>query len=328
MLKEFRHIIFLVFVLFIGGSVGYSLIEKWNFFDSLYMTIITISTTGFKEIKPLSDAGKIFTMIVIVFGMSILFYAIGNLNIAIFEKHIFRDKKMQKNISNLENHYIICGFGRMGKKIAQELDKRSKVFVIIERDEESLKQCKKYLYIKGDATEDENLINAGIAKAMGLVCVLSDDIANVFSTLSARGLNSDLKIISRAEEESSKGKLLKAGASRVMLPYEIGGFRIAQALLKPNVVDYVDEIFSRSDIGLEIEEIKLAEGSEIIGKTVAESAIRSNLNVIIIGIYRSEGELIYNPQSQTKLNLNDTLIVIGRIEELKKLQRIANHYEL
>jgi voltage-gated potassium channel len=231
---------------------------------------------------------------------------------------------MQKKINQLSDHYIICGFGRMGKKIAQELHKRHRPFVVVEKDIDPSEQNKNYRFINGDATEDQDLMQAGIGKAKGLVTVLSSDIANTFTTLSARGLNPGLKIIARAEEESSKEKLLKAGADRVILPYEIGGFRITQALLKPTVVDYIDEVFSRSDIGLEIEEAKIQDGSELIDKTIADSGIRNEFNIIIVGIYRAVGSLIYNPRPETRLKLHDNLIVIGEIDELSKFQDIAN----
>ena len=297
MLKEFKNILVLVFLLFIGGTIGYSLLEGWAFLDSLYMTVITLSTTGFQELYPLSVSGRILTMVLIIIGISILFYALSEINSVLFKGKFFQEKKMQKKINQLEDHYIICGFGRMGKKIAQELHKRNKQFVVIEKEMENLDQSENGCYIHGDATEDEVLLKAGIEKAKGLVSVLSTDIANTFTTLSARGLNAMLKIIARAEEESSKEKLLKAGANRVILPYEIGGFRITQALLKPTVVDYIDEVFSRSDIGLEIEEVKIMEGSPLIEKTLAESEIRNAFNIIIIGIYRQDGDLIYNPRS-------------------------------
>ena len=223
----------------------------------------------------------------------------------------------------MENHYIICGFGRMGKKIAHELEKRNKSFVIIEKEPEILDQ-RDYSFIYGDATEDEILFKAGIEGAIGLVAVLSSDIANTFTVLTARGINPNLKIIARAEEENSKNKLLSAGANRVILPYEIGGFRISQALLKPTVVDYIDEVFSRSEIGLEIEEIKISERSKLIDTTIEDSKIRSRFNTIIVGIYRATGGLIYNPKSETDLQSGDNLIVIGEINELEKLRGIAD----
>jgi len=324
MIKRYSQILFLILLLFIGGSTGYYFIEGWSFLDALYMTVITLSTTGYKEVYPLSPIGRILTMLLIILGMSVLFYALRELNLFIFEGKYFRDRKMQKKISELEDHYIICGFGRMGKKIVQELHKRNKPFVIIEIEIENPELYHNYRFLHGDATEDESLIKAGIKKARGLVSVLSTDIANTFTTLSARGLNPDLKIIARAEEESSKEKLMKAGASRVILPYEIGGFRIMQALLKPTVVDYIDEVFSRSDIGLEIEEIKISTASILINKSIAQSDIRSAFNTIIVGIYRTEGELIYNPRPDIQLQQGDNLIVIGEREKLNKLQEIAN----
>jgi voltage-gated potassium channel len=328
MFREFRYLLLIILFLFLSGSIGYSILEGWDLFDAIYMTIITLSTTGFQEIRPMSGAGRIFTMILIVFGISILFYVLGRLNVAIFEGNLFRGRKMQRKINNLENHYIICGFGRIGKKICQELERRNKHFVIIENDKERVELCKEYLHIYGDGTEDENLLNAGIERAWGLVSVLESDVQNVFAVLSARGLNGKLKIIARAEEESSREKLLKAGADRVILPSEIGGFRITQALLKPTVLEYFDELFSRSELGLEIEEIKISEGASIIDKSLAESGIRGKLNIIIIGIYREGGEWIYNPRSETKLHLDDTLIVIGETNELQQLQEITKDFSL
>jgi voltage-gated potassium channel len=257
-------------------------------------------------------------------GISIFLYALREFNFLLFEGKFFQERKMQKKISQLENHYIICGFGRMGKKIAQELYKRNTSFVILEKEFENPELPENYQYIFGDATEDENLINAGIKKAKGLVSVLSSDIANTFTTLSARGLNPSIKIIARAEEERSKEKLIRAGADRVVLPYEIGGYRITQALLRPTVVDFIDEVSLRSQLGLEIEEVKVFEGSKLINKSIAESEIRSEFNTIIIGIYRASGKLIYNPRSDTMIEPGDNLIVIGEREKLDKLQEKAN----
>lgn len=324
MSKEIKRVLLLVIILLFLGITGYSLIEDWNLLDSLYMTVITLSTTGYKEIYPLSIGGRILTMILIIFGITVFLYALREFNILLFEGKFFQERKMEKKINQLENHYIICGYGRMGKKIVQELYKRKTPFVVIEKEEEHPEPADNYFYISGDATEDENLIKAGINKAKGLVSVLSTDIANTFTTLSARGLNSSLKIIARAEEESSKEKLLKAGADRVVLPYEIGGYRITQALLRPTVVDFIDEVFLRSHLGLEIEEVKVFEGSKLINISIAESEIRSEFNTIIVGIYRLSGKLIYNPRSDTMIEKGDNLIVIGEREKLDKLQEKAN----
>ena len=328
MLKEFKHIILFISLLFILGTIGYYFLEDWDFLDALYMTVITLSTTGYSEVKDLSLVGRIFTMILIIFGISGLFYALGNLNIVLFEKNFFRNRAMQKKMKKITDHYIICGYGRMGHKIALELHTLKKPFVIIEKDSEQLGylDSKEYIYIEGDAAEDNILIKAGIGNAKGLVAVLSTDVANVFTTLSARGLNPNLKIIARAEEETSREKLIKAGANRVVLPYEIGGFRIAQALLRPVVIDYFDEIFYRSDFNLRIDEVEILPKSSLINKTLAESGIRSELDVIVVAIYRSDKQFIYNPGFNSKLNVNDTLIVIGKNQDLKKLRKIAKSH--
>ena len=324
MTKEIKRILFLVTLLFLIGIFGYSFLEGWSFLDSLYMTVITLSTTGYKEVSPLSDTGRVLTMILIIFGITIFLYSLREINLLLFEGKYFQERKMQKKIKQLDNHYIICGYGRMGKKIAQELYSRKTSFVVLEKEIEIPEQLEGYQYIYGDATEDENLVKAGIMKAKGLVAVLSSDIANTFTTLSARGLNSSLTIIARAEEESSKEKLLKAGADRVVLPYEIGGYRITQALLRPTVVDFIDEVYFQTDLGLEIEEIKIVGNSNLIGKSLAESKIRDDFNTIIVGIYRSSGKLIYNPGSETMIEAKDNLIVIGERIKLEKLQEKAN----
>lgn len=319
-----KSIIF-VLVLFIGGTAGYSILEGWSIFDSLYMTIITLSTTGFKEFHPLSAAGRIFTIFLIIFGISFLFYALGKINIAIFEEQIFKRGKMQKEIDKLKDHYIICGHGKMGDFITSELYSKNISFIIIEKDEGHIEHIKdkKYLFIQGDATEDDVLLSAKIDSAKGLVAVLNNDVLNVYATLTARGLNENLKIIARADEDSSRQKLIKAGADKVILPYEIGGFRITQALLKPTVVEYIDGLFSLPDLGLEIEEIRIGENSKLIGKTLANSGLRGKLNVIILSIYRKNGDLIYNPTSDIMIEAGDTLVVIGEISELKILEEIS-----
>jgi len=324
MTRQYKQVFILILILFIGGTLGYYFLEGWSFLDSFYMNVITLSTTGYKEVYPLSQSGRVLTMVLIIFGISVLFYALRELNLFIFEGKYFQERKMQKKLNQLQDHYFICGFGRMGKKIVQELHKRNKPFVVIEKDVEMLDQHSEFKFLQGDATEDEDLLRAGIKRARGLVSVLSTDIANTFTTLSARGLNPDLKIIARAEEESTKEKLIKAGANRVVLPYEIGGFRIMQALLKPTVVDYIDEVFSRSHIGLEIGEVKILDGSRLIGKNIGDSQIRSTFNTIIVGIYRIDSDLIYNPRPDIVLQSQDNLIVIGESDQLEKLQEIAH----
>ena len=327
MVKTLKQSILYIILLFVFGTLGYSIIEGWEIFDSLYMTVITLSTTGFKEFQPMSLAGRIFTMFLIITGVSFLFYALGKVNYVIFEEQIFRRGKMQKQLKSMKNHYIICGHGRMGEKIASELYSRKKSFVVIEKDEDHVLNAKEknYAYIQGDATEDDILISAGIKDAVGLVAVLSDDIANVYATLTARELNDKLKIIVRADSESSRQKLLKAGADSVILPYELSGFRMSQALLKPKVIDYMDELFSLPDLGLQIEEIYIGKNSKLLGKTLANSGLRGKLNVIILSIYREDGKLIYNPTSDTEIQSGDTLVVIGEISELKTLEEIADY---
>ncbi|HFE65312.1 MAG TPA: potassium channel protein [Caldithrix sp.] len=311
-------------VIFIG-SLGYMLIEKWNFFDALYMTIISITTTGYQEVHPLSNPGKLFTLFVIVTGVGTIAYAGGRVIQFFVEAYVFRRRRMTKKLNQLRNHYIICGYGRMGKRICQELAKQQAPFVVIENHPAEIENlgATDYLFVEGDATDDEVLRQAGIMFARGLVAVLPTEAENVFTTLSAKVLNSKIFVVSRAVEEKTESKLLKAGANRVVKPYEIGGHRMAQVLLRPGVVDFIDIIARDRKFDLSIEEIVVAEKSTLAGQTLAESPTRRELNIIVVAISRQDGKFTYNPGSQTVIQANDKLIVIGEEKNIQKLRTIA-----
>jgi voltage-gated potassium channel len=232
---------------------------------------------------------------------------------------------MEKRIKLLKNHYIVCGFGRMGKKICEELHTYKKPFTVIEKDKIQIDHLREldYLYIEGDATVDEVLLSAGAHDAKGLVAVLSTEAENVFTVLSARVLNPKIFIVSRAIEEENESKLLKAGANRVVKPYEIGGFRMAQVLLRPGVVDFIDIIARDRRIDLHIEEIDVLAGSSLVGHKLSEAPIRNKLNIIIIAIFRSDGKVIYNPQSNVVIEENNKLMVIGEERNIEELIKIA-----
>ena len=232
---------------------------------------------------------------------------------------------MTKQLQLLNNHYIVCGFGRMGKKICEELEANNASFVVIEKDNREIENLKEqnYLFIEGDATEDEVLLQAGIKQAKGLVAVLPTEAENVFTTLSARVLNQKVFIVSRAVEEETESKLIKAGANRVVKPYEIGGHRMTQVLLRPGVVDFIDIIAREKRFALQIEEIDVKQGSSLVGKILAESTIRNKLNIIIVAIFRSDGQVVYNPQSNEVISENSKLIVIGEDKNIRELIRIG-----
>ena len=325
--KQVKIAALILFGVVIFASVGYMLIEDWNFLDALYMTIISITTTGYKEVQPLSEEGKIFTILVIIFGVSTLAYIGGRVVQLLIETYVFRRRRMEKKLSTFRNHYIICGFGRMGKKICTGLMENDAPFVVIEKDFSEIENLTNlnYAFVNGDATEDDILFQAGIKHAKGLVAVLPTEAENVFTTLSSRVLNPEIFIVSLAVEEETESKLMKAGANRVVKPYEIGGYRMTQVLLRPGVVDFIDIIARRKRIELHSEEIEIKKGSSLIGKTLAESPIRNKLNIIIVAIFKEDGSVIYNPQSDAVILDKNKLIVIGEEKNIKELIKIASN---
>ncbi|MEJ2537636.1 MAG: potassium channel protein [Calditrichia bacterium] len=307
------------------GSLGYMIIEGWNLLDSVYMTIISITTTGYREVYPLSQLGKMFTLLIIILGVVTIAYAGGRLAQLFVESYLFRRRKMVKQLSTLENHYIICGYGRMGKKICQELEENKAKFVVIEKNPTEIEnlRIKDYLFVEGDATDDDILTQAGIKKAKGMVAVLHTEAENVFTTLSSRALHPKIFIVARAVEEETESKLLKAGANRVVKPYEIGGHRMTQVLLRPGVVDFIDIIAREKRIDLHIEEIEVKDGSILVGQTLAQSPIRNKLNIIIVAIFQADGKVTYNPQSNTVIQKDNKLIVIGEEKNIQQLITMA-----
>ncbi len=320
------HVGFLIILsLIIIGTVGFMLIEGWHILDAFYMTIITISTTGFKEIYPLSETGRMFTTFLIVFGVGALAYTGGRAVQFLVERELLRRGRMSRRINTLKNHFIVCGYGRMGKSICEELQHAGAPFLVVDNNRETIAELieKKYIFLEGDATQDDVLIKAGIHNARGLVAVLPTDAENVFATLSAKVLNPEVFVVTRAVEEETESKLIKAGANRVIKPYEIGGSRMAQVLLRPGVVDFIDIVARGQGIDLSMEEIYLNSHSPLIGKTLSNSPIRRDLNIIIVSIFRKDGKVIYNPGHSTKLQEGDRLIAIGEKENLQKLNSLC-----
>lgn len=318
-------ILFLLGVI-LFGSFGYMILEGWDFFDALYMTIISITTTGYSEVHPLSPAGRILTLLVIVVGVITIAYIGGRVAQFFVERYVFRRRRMLKKLNALRAHYIICGFGRMGKKICTELKENRADFAVIEKNPDEIENLKElnYVYVEGDATDDEALQQAGIRNAKGLVAVLPTEAENVFTTLSARELNREIFIVARAVEEETESKLLRAGANRVVKPYVIGGHRMAQVLLRPGVVDFIDIIARERRIDLSIEEIEVMKGSSLVGQTLAESPIRNKLNIIIVAISPAGGQVVYNPQSKARIQAGDKLIVIGEENNIEQLKSLAS----
>ncbi len=308
------------------GTFGYMAIEGWGFLDSLYMTVTTVTTVGYREIHDLSHSGIVFTILLIVGGVGTMLYALGAGARVILEGElgkIYGRKKLEKKIRELSGHYIICGYGRMGKIIAKELKGEGARFVVIEKDPSLSEEKDEHLIVMGDATRDIVLKAAGIERAKGLISVLPSDAENLFVVLSARGLNAKLLIVARAVEEDSEQKLLRAGASKVISPYHIGGLRMAHTVLKPTVVDFIEFATKSGNIELQMQEITIQEGSRLIGLTLEGCGMGRELGGIIVAIKQSTGETRFNPSYRSTLNAGDTLLALGEVSKLKAIEDMA-----
>jgi voltage-gated potassium channel len=301
-------------------------IEGWNFLDALYMTIITLTTVGYGEVHRLSTQGRIFNIFLMVGGVGTVFYALSTGARVVLEgelQEVFGRKRLKKKIKELNRHYIICGYGRMGRIICRELKAKGEDFIVIEKAPGKLQENDNMLIVEGDATQDEVLMEAGIRNAKGLISVLPTDAENLFVVLSARALNHDLLIVARAVEEGSERKLLTAGADRVTSPYHIGGLHIAQTVLKPAVVDFIEFATKSGNIALQMEEVTIMKNSKLVGLTLGEGGIGRDLGIIIVAIRRSSGEMKFNPSSYDTIEAGDTLIALGEISKLRVLEEMA-----
>lgn len=309
------------------GTIGYVVIEQWKFFDALYMTIITLTTVGYNEVHSLSRAGRTFSIVLILSGVGTMFYTFGVGAKIVLEgeiRDILGRKRLSKKIESLKNHYIVCGFGRMGSIICKEFMQSKAPFVVIEGNPDVVATMDAdYLSLQGDATQDSILKQAGIDKARGLISVLSSDANNLYVVLSARGLNPTLRIVARASEEGAEQKLLRAGADNVVSPYYIGGLRIAHSLIKPAVVDFIEFVTRSEHIELQMEEIKVKESSKLIDRSLDECGMRKDLGVIIVAIKRETGDMEFNPSSKSVIKKGDTLIAMGETQQLKALENLV-----
>jgi voltage-gated potassium channel len=323
-----KGLILLVFVI-VFGVLGYSTLEKWPVLDSLYMTVITITTVGFGEVRAVSPAGRVFTVVLIFMGMGIMAYTVGmvaSLMVDLQISAILGRKKLGSKIKHLKNHYIICGYGRIGRIITEELKAKNIPLIVIDSNQD----CKQDLesqgvpYILDDATSDEVLREAGIDRAKGLVAVVLSDADNLFITMTAKGLNPDIFVLSRADTEATEKKLLRAGANRVVMPYLIGGQKMAHTITRPAVTEFLEFTIHDKEIELKMEELLVGRHSALKGKTLVESEIRQDLNVIVVAIRKSDGKMRFNPDSKALIEEGDTLIALGLGHDLKRLASILS----
>lgn len=314
--------------IFVSGIIGYSVIEKWSFLDSLYMTVITLTTVGFMEVNPLSSAGRIFTIFFLIIGFSVILYGFGSITAFFIEGElmgILRRRKMEKRISRLTDHFIICGSGETGKHVINEFIKTNNPHVVIEKEESEIEALNArfgdVLYILGDASSDAVLLKAGIGRARGLITTFASDKDNLFVVLTARSLNPDLRIVARSIEEESERKLRTAGADSVVSANLIGGMRMASEMLRPTVVTFLNVMLRAEDEVLRIEEAAIHKNSKFENMTIKEADLPKKIGLLVIAIKHGEtGKFIYNPPSDLVLKENDTLIVLGGVDQIEKLR--------
>ncbi len=322
--KVLWGVLALVAIIFIG-TVGYELIEGWGFLDALFMTVTTITTVGYNEVHPLSTGGQIFTIFLIVGGVGGALYALTGIIQYIIEGNlgtILGRQRMKKKIEELNGHFILCGFGRVGEEIARTFQAEGKSFVVIENRVGAIARLEQtdFLFVNGDATRDEVLKEAGIERACGLVAAVGTDADNTYIVLSARGLHSDLTIEARACSKEGVAKLERAGANRVIWPESIGARRMAMLAMRPAVADFIDAVAYSHEGQIELENVHVGKESRLIGRTFKD--IRGDIGIVILARKKETGVLIPNPADEEAIQDGDLLIVIGTKAQLAALEEV------
>ena len=311
----------------IFGVVGYMLVEGWSFLDALYMTITTVTTVGFREVQPLSTGGKIFTLFLIIFGVGVALFVLTAVVQVAVEGEVGRllgVRRMKGKIAGLSNHYILCGFGRVGEEIAREFAVRRVPFVVIESNPEALARLRPrpYLYVEGDATTDAVLTEAGIERAGGLLAASDSDSGNTYITLTAKALNPKVFVVARAGRPANEAKMRRAGAERVISPYLISGRRMALSALQPLMVDFIDTLATGRHGEQLLAELEITPDSAIAGCTLRE-ALSICPGATALGIQKRDGALVVGPRPDQLLSIGDRLMVFGEEEELERLSRVV-----
>jgi voltage-gated potassium channel len=319
----------LIFCLIIAlGSIGYKIIEGWSWLDSFYMAVITVTTVGFGEAHPLTPAGRIFTVVLIVLGVAGITYAFGALTNYLVAGEllgILERRRMAQQIKSMQGHYIVCGFGRVGHQVCVELEQEGRPLVVVDANQTSIDRARAqgYAIVIGDAGDDQTLLDAGLERATGLVAAVDSDAANIMVVLSARALNPELYIVARANVEDTEAKLLRAGADRVISPYSLGGRRIAEMLMRPDVVDFLDVVMHDESLELFLENLVVAQGCSLDRCSIGQARIRGETGANILGLKRKEGGLVIAPEASTVLYDGDVLIALGTRQQLEALEVIV-----
>ena len=311
------------------GTIGYMTIEGWPFIDALYMTVITISTVGFKEVNQIDGAGRIFTILLVFFGVGFTLYVAAAIVQFMVEgriRIIMGRRRLDKKIDRLKNHYIVCGYGRIGRVLCRHLRRANIDIAVIEKDSELIPVMDEdgVLYIAGEATDENNLIKAGIERAKAVVAALATDTDNVFLVLTARQLAPELLIIARSSQDTAKIKLRAAGADFVESPYVMGAVSMAHRIIRPTVTSFLDLAFAHKRRDIQMEEIPVSPTSEMVNVQLKDSGIRQKYNLIIIAIMKPDGNMLFNPSFEAVIAPNDTVIAVGETDNLQKLERVLN----
>lgn len=326
--RRLRFLVLLLLLLALTGTSGYMYIEHMPVLDAVYMTVITLATVGYRELKELSDVGKVFTMGLIIVGVAALAWALQSAVEVVVGEQLTRSiwrRRMDKAIDGMKDHYIVCGHGRMGQQITKELQRQGLPFVVVENDPDQVPLIESlgYPFVLGSAADDASLLAAGVKRAKGLVTVGPTDADNIFVTLTARGLNPSLYIVARSVTLEDEEKLRRAGADRVLSPYVIGGRRMTAALLRPTVADFLDVVMHSESLQLEMEEVAIGANSRIAGHSLTEVALLSPSGPTVVGLKTKAGEMQPGPCPVCILEPGDTLIVIGTEEQIEALRVAA-----
>lgn len=309
-----------------GGTLGYMLIEGWGLLESIYMTVITVATVGFREMHPMSAAGHVFTIGLIIAGVGGIAYSIGTIAEYMVEGHfrtMLEGRRMAKRINELQDHYVVVGMGRVGSVVCNALAAEGVEFVVVDQCEEcaSVAEEHGWLYLQGDATDEETLTAAGVQRAKGLVTALDTDADNLFVALTARGLSPDLYVVARSSSVASEAKILRSGADRVITPNVIGGRRMAAMLLNPLVSDYLDLVAHSADLEFRLESLEVGPSSPLAGRSIRESRIHDETGTFILAI-SSGGRLDISPKAEALLSAGDRIVALGTHTQLEALSKL------
>lgn len=327
--RHLRISISLAIFTFSFGVIGYMLFEGWSLIDAIYMTAITLSTVGFSEVHSLSTVGRVFTVILVIIGVGFSVYVAGAIVQFMVEgriRTILGRRRLDRKLNRLKDHYIVCGYGRIGRVLCRNLEGNPIALVVVDNNPDLIPVMDEdnILYVAGDATDETNLIKAGIERAKGLVAALGSDAENVFLVLTARQLNPDLFIVARAADAKSKDKLRAAGANKVESPYEMGAASMAQRIIRPAVTSFLDLAFAQQRTDIQMEEIPVRPDSKLVDVMLKDSGIRQRFNLIIIAIKKDDDNMLFNPSFESRIQVGDTVIAVGDIENLRRLEKELN----